>query len=30
LFGAGDAAGGEHGYGCGFSGQAEEVSSCCH
>ena len=30
LFGARDAGGGEHGYGCGFSGQAEEVSSCCH
>jgi hypothetical protein len=30
LFGAGDAAGGEHGYRCGFSDQTEEVSSCCH
>jgi hypothetical protein len=30
LFGAGDAASGEHGYGCGFGGQAKEVSSCCH
>ena len=30
LFGARDVAGGEHGQGCGFGGQAEEVSSCRH